>query len=416
MTREPAKIQIPTTQPEYPRSRWKALIFISLALLLGMSPWFSASALIPELQREWSLSDAGVSWLTLAVQLGFVFGTLISSLVNLPDILNPRLLMTLATVGAAGVNAALALWADGSGAAISLRFATGMFLAGVYPPAMKVLSTWFRSSRGLAIGILIAALTVGKASPYLINALAMPDWRSSVLLVSGVAMTGAVLLMLFVSDGPCALPPARFDFRQAGKVFSNRGVRLANFGYFGHMWELYAMWTWVPVMIHTSLAAGGQSARLAEWGSFLVIGAGALGCVVAGKAADRVGRTLVTSIAMVISGICCLLVGFLFHASPAALLTLTAIWGAAVVADSAQFSTCITELGDPQYLGTALTLQTCLGFLLTMASMRLIPFLVGLVGWEYAFASLAVGPVFGVVSMLRLRRLPEAARIAHGRR
>jgi MFS family permease len=383
---------------------------------MGMSPWFSASALIPELQREWGLSDAGVSWLTLAVQLGFVFGTLISSLVNLPDILNPRLLMTLATVGAAGVNAGLALWADGGGAAIGLRFATGMFLAGVYPPAMKVLSTWFRFGRGLAIGILIAALTVGKASPYLINALAMPDWRSSLLLVSGAALLGAVFLMLFVSDGPYALPPARFDFRQAGKVFSNRGVRLANFGYFGHMWELYAMWTWVPVMIHASLAAGGHSTRLAEWGSFLVIGAGALGCVVAGKAADRVGRTLVTSIAMVISGICCLLVGFLFHSPPALLLTLTAIWGAAVVADSAQFSTCITELGDPQYLGTALTLQTCLGFLLTMASMRLIPFLVGLIGWEYAFVSLAVGPVFGVISMLRLRRLPESARIAHGRR
>jgi len=383
---------------------------------LGMSPWFSASALIPELQREWRLSDSAVSWLTLAVQLGFVCGTLISSLINLPDILNPRLLMTLATVGAAGVNAGLALWADGGGAAIGLRFATGMFLAGVYPPAMKVLSTWFRFGRGLAIGILIAALTVGKASPYLINALAMPDWRASVLLVSGAALLGALFLLLFVSDGPYALPPARFDFRQAGKVFSNRGVRLANFGYFGHMWELYAMWTWAPVMIHASLAAGGHSARLAEWGSFLVIGAGALGCVVAGKAADRVGRTLVTSIAMVISGTCCLLVGFLFHAPPAVLLTLAAIWGAAVVADSAQFSTCITELGDPQYLGTALTLQTCLGFLLTMASMRLIPFLVGLVGWEYAFASLAVGPVFGVISMLRLRRLPEAARIAHGRR
>jgi MFS family permease len=191
---------------------------------------------------------------------------------------------------------------------------------------------------------------------------------------------------------------------------------LANFGYFGHMWELYAMWTWAPVMIRASFAARGTSPALAEAASFLVLGAGAAGCVAAGLLADRLGRTVVASAALAVSGACCIAVGFLFGGSPGLLLAVAVIWGAAVVADSAQFSACVTELGDPRYLGTALTVQTCLGFLLTTLSIRLLPVLVRAVGWRYAFAFLAPGPVFGIVSMLRLRALPEAVRIAQGRR
>jgi len=380
-----------------------------------MSLWFSGSAVVPALTKEWRLTEAAASWLTLSVQLGFVAGSLLSALLNLPDIISPRHLFTLTAIAGAIVNGAFGLFAHDASTAVALRFLTGMFLAGVYPPAMKILATWFRYNRGLALGVLIGALTLGKATPYLVNGIGSRNWRYNVMFVSLLAVVGGLVVLVFVRDGPYALPAARFDWKQVGKVFRNRGVRLANLGYFGHMWELYAMWTWIPFMIRASLSLRKSDPSLAEVASFLVIGCGAMGCVIAGLIADRVGRTIVTSWAMAISGSCCLFIGFLFGANPIVLLIVAAVWGASVVADSAQFSACVTELGDPQYLGTALTIQTCLGFLLTTISIELIPRFVNLVGWRYAFMILAPGPLFGVISMLRLRALPEAEKIAHGR-
>ncbi len=391
-------------------------MLLAIAELLGMSLWFSGSAVIPALTKEWQLTESAASWLTLSVQIGFVVGTLLSALLNLPDIISPRHLFTLTAIAGAVVNGAFGWFAHDASLAILLRFLTGMFLAGIYPPAMKILATWFRRGRGLALGTLIGALTLGKATPYLINGIGSANWRSNILFVSLLAAIGGILVLLFVSDGPFALPAARFDWKQVGRVFHNRGVRLANLGYLGHMWELYAMWTWIPFMIRASLAMRKSDPVLAEVGSFLVIGCGAIGCVVAGFVADRIGRTVVTSAAMAISGSCCLVIGFLFGANPILLLIVAAIWGASVVADSAQFSACVTELGDPQYLGTALTIQTCLGFLLTTISIELIPHVERAVGWRYAFAMLAPGPLFGVIAMLRLRSLPEAERIAQGRK
>ena len=237
-----------------------------------------------------------------------------------------------------------------------------------------------------------------------------------IFFISLLALAGGFIVLLFVRDGPYAVSAAKFNWKQAIAVFNNRGVRLANFGYFGHMWELYAMWAWIPVMIRASLQMRQTTSSLAEFASFLVIGCGAAGCVAGGILADRVGRTLVTSWAMAISGSCCLVIGFLFGGNSFLLLLVAAIWGATVIADSAQFSACVTELGDPQYLGTALTIQTCIGFLLTTVSIKLVPYFVETVGWRYAFVVLAPGPLLGVMAMLRLRSLPEAALIAQGRR
>ena len=381
-----------------------------------MSLWFSGSAVVPALTTEWRLSPSQISWLAIAVQLGFVAGTLFSATLNLPDIISTRHLFAVSSFLGAAVNAVFGLYVHDPATAIMLRFVTGVCLAGVYPPGMKIMATWFRERRGMALGVLVGALTLGKATPYLVNAVGSSNWRANVLFVSLLAATGGLVVLFFVEDGPYALPPAKFDLSQVVRVFSNRGVRLASFGYFGHMWELYAMWIWIPVMIRASIATHNGDARLAELGSFIVIGAGTIGCVIAGLIADRVGRTIVTSWAMAISGTCCLVIGLLYGGSPLLLLFVAAIWGAAVVADSAQFSSCVTELGDPQYIGTALTIQMCVGFLLTTISIELIPNVVSAWGWRYAFMILAPGPLFGVISMLRLRQLPEAIKIAHGRR
>jgi MFS family permease len=384
-------------------------------VLLAMSLWFSASAVAPALVAEWSMSETAAAWLTLAVQLGFVVGTLGSALTNLPDVFPPRRIAAAAAAIGAAANASVAVFARGPAAVLALRFLTGFCLAGVYPPGMKILASWFRRGRGTALGVLVGALTVGKAFPYLVNAFGGGSWRTPVLVVSGVGAVGGFLILL-VGDGPFAAPAARFDATQIGKVFRNRGVRLADFGYFGHMWELYAMWTWIPVFLRASFSLRSEPARLAEAASFLVIGSGAAGCVAGGLLGDRVGRTAVTSWAMAISGACCLGIGFLYAAPPAVLLAFSAVWGAAVVADSAQFSACVTELADARYMGTALTIQTCVGFLLTMVSIELVGVAQRAVGWRWAFALLAPGPALGVVAMLRLRSLPEAAQIAHGRR
>ena len=396
--------------------RWRALILVAAAELLGMSLWFGASAAAPAIRAEWKLGDSAAAWLTLAVQLGFVAGTLTSAMLNLPDVFKARRVMAASALLGAGVNAIFGAFAHSPAAGLPLRFATGFFLAGVYPPGMKILATWFRRGRGTALGVLIGALTLGKASPYLVNAVGSSSWRVNVLFISLLAAAGGLIVLFFVEDGPFELARAPFDPRQIGKVFGSRPVRLANFGYFGHMWELYAMWTWAPVMIRASLALSGSAPALAEAASFLVIGAGAAGCAAAGIAADRVGRTLVTSIALAVSGSCCVAIGLLYGGAPLALVAVATIWGASVVADSAQFSACVTELADPRYIGTALTIQTCLGFLLTTVSIELVPVLVRAVGWRWAFVGLAPGPVFGIWSMLRLRSLPEAAKIAHGRR
>ena len=395
--------------------RWRALLLLAVALVLSMTTWFSASAVVPQLLAEWDLSDGVAAWLTIAVQLGFVCGALVSSILNLSDVVSPRRVILWGSMGAASVNGLL-LVAGGATAGVPLRFATGFFLAGVYPPALKLMATWFRKGRGIALGILVGALTVGSAMPHLVNGLGGLDWRVVIYATSALTLSGGLIAGFAVGEGPFPFPRATFDPGQAGRVFTNRGVRLASLGYFGHMWELYAMWAWFLVFFSDELASRGASAgSAAAYATFAVIGVGGLGCWAGGILGDRWGRTGTTALMMAVSGTCCVLVGLLFGAPAWLVLLVGMVWGFAVVADSAQFSTMVTELSDQAYVGTALTLQLALGFTLTIATIWLIPILEDAFGWRWAFAFLAPGPALGVVAMLRLKSLPEASRIAGGR-
>jgi MFS family permease len=400
----------------------RVLGVLAAAELLAMAPWFSASAVAPTLTRVWHLSPAGTAWLTISVQLGFVAGALVSAVLTLADRWSARRLVVGSAALAAAATACVAL-APGPGVGIACRMLTGAALAGVYPPGMKIVAGWFREGRGWAIGILVGALTLGSAAPHLVRWAVPPEaWRLVLGIAAASALLGGLLVLAVPNDGPFAAPSPPFSWSAAPRILRDRAVLLANLGYLGHMWELYAMWTWMAVFVAASerlRRGGGASAdttALAALITFAVVGSGAIGCWLGGKYADRWGRTLVTSVAMVVSGSCALGAGLFFGGPLAALVPLLFLWGVTVVADSAQFSTAVSELAPADYVGTALTLQTSMGFLLTCATIYLLPAVAAVIGWRWSMSVLAIGPALGVWAMLALRGRPEAARLAGGRR
>jgi MFS family permease len=393
------------TRDEHP-GRWRMLALLAFAELLGMSLWFAGSAAAPMLRVDWNLSDSQVAWLTNAVQLGFVVGTAFSALLNLPDIIPSGRFFAISAVLGAVANAGLP-FATSVPQAIASRFLAGAFLAGVYPPAMKMASTWFQERRGLAVGTIVGALTVGKAGPYLVSALPNASVGFITLLSSGGALVAAGIVSLGYRDGPFAFPSRPFSWARVGEVVGSRRWRLALGGYLGHMAELYSYWTWIPAFVaasalrdaHALTAPATPGVKVL---SFAVIAVGGAGCIWGGLVADRIGRSALVIRALAISGACCAGIGLLFGQSLWLLAPVALIWGFFIIADSAQFSVLVTETVSSHAVGTAITLQVSLGFLLTTITIQAVPPIVQSLGWPWVFAMLAIGPVLGIVSIRRL--------------
>lgn len=377
---------------------------IAVVQVFGLAVWFSVSAVVPTLRQEWGISAAAAVWLTGSVQIGFVAGAVGSSLLNLADRVRPQLLLAVSAALAAGWTLLLAGVVDGMAAAIPLRFLTGMCLAGVYPIGMKLMASWAPSrGRGLAMGLLIAALTLGSTLPHLIGGFGALPWRAVLVAAAGTGLLGALVAVVLVRPGPhLGASAAVHNPRYALAMFAERGPRLANLGYFGHMWELYALWTWIPTFLLAS-DAGRDLPASTGITVFVTIGvAGALGCLLGGWGADRFGRSPAAVAALVTSGACCALSPLAFGAGPAVLVVFCVVWGASVIADSGVFSTSLSEAADPRFIGTALTAQTAIGFALTVVSIQLVPLLAAAVSWRFAFLLLAPGPIIGAIAMSRL--------------
>lgn len=384
-----------------------------VAVVLGMSPWFSATVVAAHMVREWGASSGSGLWLTLGVQLGFVIGSVVSAALLLSDRLSPRRLAALSALGASLGTALLAVPAVRLEVAVVLRVFVGATLAGVYPPAIKIAAGWTTRRRGLAIGALVAGTTLGSAVPHLLRLTVAPEaWRALQWLAAACAAVAALIFALRVREGPWQAGSSPFDPRALRDVLANRGVMLSTGGYLGHMWELYAMWSSIGLF----WGAVGSDRALPSWMpsamAFATVGIGALGCVWAGVAADRAGRSVVTIVSLTVSGGCSVAIGLLLSAPLPLLVVVSLVWGVAIVADSAQFSAAVTEFAHRDFVGTAVTVQTALGFLLTMVTIRLVPHWSVAWGWRYAYMPLAAGPALGILCMWRLRSMERERRAA----
>ena len=388
------------------RGKARSITVLILAEMLGMSIWFTSAAILPDMARETEIGTFTQALLSSAVQAGFVFGALVIAISGLADRLDPRHLFAACALGAAIANGMLAIAPVGGGLAVVLRFLSGCLLAGVYPVGMKIAVGWGTRDRGLLVGSLIGALTLGKSTPFLWAYVSGENWRATVIGSSAVAAAGAILV-LAAGLGPAHAKAQKFKPAAIRLAWSDPRIRSAYLGYFCHMWELFAMWAWVGAIAATSYEFsmdGSKAQSLGKITGFVAISLGALTCVIAGKFADRIGKAEVAMLAMVGSATAALLTAASFGGPAWLTFVLIVLWGLAIIPDSAQFSALVADFSPPHLVGSLLTFQTALGFALTIATVQLTPVAADQFGWPAVLVGLAFGPALGILAMLPLRR------------
>lgn len=374
----------------------------------GTSLWFASNAIMGDLQQVWVLPDRALGYMTSAVLFGFISGTLLFAFFNVSDRFSPRLVFFTCSVLGALINLCL-FFAGGLFPLLALRFTTGVFLAGIYPVGIKIAAGWYRSDLGKAIGFLVGALVLGHAFPFLLKAIGQKfPWEALVVSVSALCALGGVLMLLLVPDGPYTSKGTGFDPAALGVIFRSKRFRASALGYFGHMWELYGLWTFVPVIVSMyAVAHPGAGLDVPFW-VFCIIAAGAGACAGGGLLSVRVGSAKVAFAQLSSSGACCVLSPLLFYAPPPIFLIFLLFWGAVVVGDSPQFSALNARNAPQHLLGSALTIVNCIGFSITIASVELLNYLSTVMRPELLFLPLAIGPVLGLIAMSPLLKNHDA--------
>jgi len=378
------------------------LPLIVLSQFAGTSLWFVGNAILPDIQRSLNIRTNSPGNITSVVQLGFIAGTLIFAIFSIADRLTSATVFFVSCLIAALSNLSIIWFAKNMAGLHALRFVTGFFLAGIYPVGMKIASDWYEKNLGKALGLLVGALVLGTAFPHLLrsNFYTLP-WKQVLVCTSAFAFAGGLLILLFVGDGPYRKPATRFQFSVIFQIFRSADFRAAAFGYFGHMWELYTLWAFIPYVFSFYNSTNHRAMNAPLW-SFIIIAAGGVGCIAGGYISQKVGSTRVAFFALLTSGLCCLCSFAFFHLPVVIFLPAIILWGVTVAADSPQFSTLVAKTAIPEYKGTALTIVTCIGFAITILSIQFITYLGNWLKIDSIFILLAPGPLIGLWFLFRL--------------
>jgi MFS family permease len=377
----------------------RILPVIIFSQFTGTSLWFASNAVMGDLQRAWKLGDAALGYMTSAVQFGFIVGTLVFAFFTISDRFSPRLIFFGCSLLGAISNLCIYLLAQGLPSLMIFRFVTGFLLAGIYPVGMKIAAGWYEKGLGRALGFLVGALVLGTAFPHLLKGMGRTlAWEQVILSISVISTTGGVLMLWLVPDGPHLVKGTRFSPDAFKTIFQSKDLRSAAFGYFGHMWELYTLWAFVPVFLSNYLAGKAQSLNVSYW-SFGIIAAGFLGCAGGGLLSKKAGSAKVAFYQLAASGICCLISPLMFQAPTSIFLSFLVFWGILVVGDSPQFSALSAQTAPPELVGSALTLINCIGFFITIFSIQIANYLTTLISPNYIFLFLTPGPLFGLIQL-----------------